>query len=384
MSWSAASGITKYDVYEATNPSGPYNRVGTNVAATSYASTGLTNCTPYYYAVTSVDSGGFESAYSQMNTGCGTGGACVTATPLGPSAPSAPSGVTAVDRETGGAVQVSWNANAASDEVQTYTVFWGPAPGSYTSSINTDAMTSYIVTGLNNGQTYYFAVSATNCSHGQGQKSGAVPAVPHRIEGIKPPNEIDDLRIRRGGPPSSTVNDVRLDWTPPTTNVYGQPTTLDHQEVYAGTTPNFPADAAHKLATVSGTATFYIHPSAWSGTTPRYYLVVAVDTSQYRSGVSRELPRGIDALTITKTGTNGANLRLAWPAVTLDLDGRPTLITNYVLYGRSTPFRRSDLTPALIVNGNVTSTSLTIPAPAGSLFCYSVIAVDDKGAQAPW
>src|SRR5439155_15339308 len=114
---------------------------------------------------------------------------------------------------------------------------------------------------------------------------------------------------------------------------------------------------------------FWIHQNAWAGSTPRYYVVVAFDTAGNRSGLTRELPSGIDALSMTKPSPT--TLHLAWPAVTLDVDGRPTIISNYVVYGRNTPFHRSDLTPALIVNGNVPSTSLTIPAPAGSLFCYS-------------
>src|SRR5206468_4316076 len=121
-------------------------------------------------------------------------------------------------------------------------------------------------------------------------------------------------------------------------------------------------DAAHRIATVSGTTSFWIHQNAWSGNAQRYYLVVAVDTSQYRSGVSRELPRGIDALALTRSGTT--LLRLSWPAVTRDIDGLPTIISNYVVYGRSTPFRRSEVTPAMIVNGNVTGTSTTISMPA--------------------
>src|SRR5207249_6055963 len=104
-----------------------------------------------------------------------------------------------------------------------------------------------------------------------------------------------------------------------------------------------------------------------------FYLVVAFDTAGNSSGVSRELPRGIDALALA---LDGGDIRFSWPAVTSDLDGRPTIIDHYVLYGRASPFRRSELAPALIVRDIVTSTTVSIPPPAGSLFCYSVIAVD--------
>jgi hypothetical protein len=78
------------------------------------------------------------------------------------------------------------------------------------------------------------------------------------------------------------------------------------------------------------------------------------------------------------------NLKFDWPAVTLDLDGRPTIISKYVLYGQANPFRRSQITPAMIVRDNLAGTTVTIPRPSGSLFCYSLISVDNKGAASPW
>jgi hypothetical protein len=38
----------------------------------------------------------------------------------------------------------------------------------------------------------------------------------------------------------------------------------------------------------------------------------------------------------------------------------------------------------MIIRDNLTGTTVTIPKPSGSLFCYSVIAVDNKGAPSPW
>ena len=383
VTWSAAPGASKYSVYQATSPGGPYVRVAMEVNGTSYTVQNLINCTTYYYAVASVDSGHFEGAWSGFNTGCGAGGSCVTATPKNPLTPTAPVGVAATDNQSGGSVVVSWTANAGSQEVTNYRIYWGTAPGVYTSFQDSGPGTSFLVTGLTNGTTYYFAVSAINCSHGEGPKSGYAVGVPHRIDGIKPPQQVSDLMIYRNVDLVDHIDNTRLGWTPPTTNVYGQPTTLDHQEVYAGTTPLFPTDGAHLLANVGPTAGTYIHANAYASPTFWYYLVVAVDASGNRSGIGRNLPNGVDDLRLSLL--RGA-LALTWTPVTKDMDGLDTLVDHYVLYGSANPFRRSQITPAMIVPGygNITSTSTSIPTPAGTLYCYSIITVDNRGAVSPW
>lgn len=383
VSWTPpGAGASAFNVYQSTNPSGPYSRVGSGVHGTSFVSPNLTNCTAYYYVVTSVDPGGFESAWSHFNTGCGTGGPCVTARPSTPSVPSAPAGVSAADYESGGAVFVTWSPNPASEEAASYTIYWGTSPGLYSDSRPAGAATSFLVGGLTNDVPYYFAVSASNCSQGEGPKTPAPPVIPHRIEGIKPPNDIEDLTVHRSPDPGDGIDDARLDWTPPTTNIYGQPTVVTHQEIYAGQSPTFPVDAAHRIADLPGGSTSsYVHENGFGSGTGYFYLVVAFDANGNRSGVSRELPRGIDGLTLTRSGET---LLFTWPAVTHDLDGRSTLVDEYVLYGRVNPFRRSEIAPAMIVRDNLTSTALSIPIPAGTMFFYSVIAVDDKGAQTPW
>ncbi|MEW9699761.1 glycoside hydrolase family 48 protein [Paenibacillus sp. SI8] len=63
LSWTASSGATSYNVKRAATTGGPYTTVATGVAATSYANTGLTNGTTYYYVVSAVNSAG-ESANS--------------------------------------------------------------------------------------------------------------------------------------------------------------------------------------------------------------------------------------------------------------------------------------------------------------------------------
>lgn len=63
LAWLSASGATGYNVKYSTTTGGPYTVIATNVAATSFVSTGLNNGTTYYYVVTATNAAG-ESADS--------------------------------------------------------------------------------------------------------------------------------------------------------------------------------------------------------------------------------------------------------------------------------------------------------------------------------
>ncbi len=80
VSWSAVSGATEYHVYRSTTSGGPYTLVGT-VAGTSFANTGLTCNTTYFYVVRAANSSTCESgnsAQASATTSACTG--CTTAT----------------------------------------------------------------------------------------------------------------------------------------------------------------------------------------------------------------------------------------------------------------------------------------------------------------
>ncbi|RKP53167.1 hypothetical protein D7Z26_15685 [Cohnella endophytica] len=163
LSWTASSGATSYTVKRATTSGGPYTNVATGVTATSYTNTGLTNGTTYYYVVSASNSAG-ESVNSTQ----------ASATPsAGVTIPAAPTGLTA----TGGNAQValSWTASsgATSYTVKRATTSGGP----YTNVATGVTTTSYTNTGLTNGTTYYYVVSASN-SAGQSANSAQSSATP--------------------------------------------------------------------------------------------------------------------------------------------------------------------------------------------------------------
>lgn len=58
LNWSAATGATSYNIKRSTTAGGPYTTIATAVTGTTYADTGLTNGTTYYYVVTAVNADG--------------------------------------------------------------------------------------------------------------------------------------------------------------------------------------------------------------------------------------------------------------------------------------------------------------------------------------
>ncbi|HME00590.1 MAG TPA: glycoside hydrolase family 44 protein [Terriglobia bacterium] len=158
LTWNASSGASSYNVKRSTTSGGPYTTIA-SPTATNYTDAGLTNGTTYYYVVSAVNSAG-ESANSPQ----------VNATPSAP--PAAPTGLAA----SAGNAQVSltWNASsgATSYNVKRSTTSGGP----YT-TIASPTATNYTDTGLTNGTTYYYVVSAVN-SAGESANSTEVSATP--------------------------------------------------------------------------------------------------------------------------------------------------------------------------------------------------------------
>jgi hypothetical protein len=66
LAWSeTSSGVTGYNVYSSTQPSGPYSRLNTApVSSMAYTDNTVQSGQTYYYCVTALDSSGDESGYS--------------------------------------------------------------------------------------------------------------------------------------------------------------------------------------------------------------------------------------------------------------------------------------------------------------------------------
>jgi hypothetical protein len=380
LNWSAsATPGVRYDVFRAdVLPTATYTPIATDLDVTTYADDGATNMVAHFYYVVAHDmpSPGFESAWSNFNSDCAISGPdCVTATPINPNPPAIPTGLVAVDPETGGKLNLTWNANVESD-LDHYTLWWMPQ-GGQASSLNALKKTTFTLTNLQNNVDYAIWLTATNTS---GQTSGVSPTVhatPTLVRGVRSPDFIRDLKLGKSG-----VNAV-LTWTPVTKDIYNKNTTISFYEVFRGTGPNFVPGPGNKIGQ-SATATFTDFGALGAGNPNYDYLVRAVDSSGNVGGLGNQLPNGTDLLTLTKTpnGQPGFSLTLTWPAVTTDFNGVPLPIDHYEIYAADHRFTRADISSG--TNGPITllaspnSPSFNVPTPGPSQY-YSVLAVDVRG-----
>ena len=204
LAWTAptsdgGSSITGYKVERSTDAGVTWTvlTASTGSSSTSYTATGLTNGSAYAFRVSAVNA-----------VGTGTASATASATP--DVVPGAPTSVATTS--THAEATVSWVAPASNGgtAVTGFTVAWtsnavqGMISGSAMAAAGT---TSYRLTGLVNGVTYAFTVTATNAA-GNGAASTSVAAVPYTGAG-SPSNLVANALA--GG-------QVNLTWSPPGDN----------------------------------------------------------------------------------------------------------------------------------------------------------------------
>ena len=164
LSWNPSAGATSYTVKAALTTGGPYDAfTQPGVTGTTFVNAGLSNGTTYYYVVSASNASG-EGADSIEKA----------ATPQPPPPPAAPAGLGA----TAGNAQVvlSWTAAAGATS---YTVKRSlTAGGPYTNFVQPNITgVTFTNTGLSNGTTYFYVVSASN-STGEGANSAEKSATP--------------------------------------------------------------------------------------------------------------------------------------------------------------------------------------------------------------
>jgi Glycoside hydrolase family 44/Fibronectin type III domain len=161
LTWNASSGAASYYVKRSTTSGSGYAQIATPTAA-NYTDTGLTNGTKYYYVISAYNSAGQSSNSSE-----------VSVTPMAPAGPpAAPANLQA----TAGNAQVmlTWSASASATS---YNVKRSTTSGGPYAILSSPTVTNFTDTGLTNGTTYYYVVSALN-SAGESGNSAQASAAP--------------------------------------------------------------------------------------------------------------------------------------------------------------------------------------------------------------
>ena len=349
LSWAGpalvgCSPVSGYNVYQGTSPGGetgtPVN--GSPVTATSYTVTGLTNGTTYYFKVTAVSRAGEGP------------GAEVKAVPV--TVPDVPTGLVAVPGN--GQVTLSWAAPASDggSPVTGYNLYEGTT-ADFNGSAPLDKVsgTAVKVTGLVNGTTYYFKVTAVNgVGEGPGAETNAVP--------VTVPGAATGLAAVPGN------GQVTLSWAAPASDG-GSPVT--GYNLYVETTPDFTDKTP--LAKVTGTAVTVI---GLANGTVYYFKVTAVN------GVGEGPGAETNAVPVTVPGAptglaavpGNGQVTLSWAAPASD-GGSP--VSGYIIYQGTSPGGETG-TP---VNGSpVTATSYTVTGLTnGTTYYFKVVAVNAAG-----
>jgi fibronectin type 3 domain-containing protein len=293
LAWAApasdgGSPVTGYDLYVGTTADLSGNAPIARVTGTTVTVTNLMNGTRYYFAVTAVNRVGDGPASNE-----------VQAVPL--TAPGAPTGLTATPGNS--QVTLSWAAPASGGAaINGYLIFEGTRPGGENPKpVNGSLVsaTSYTVTGLTNGTTYYFRVSAVNAA-GQGPLSAEAPATLLRITPTSPPPSTPTSgtttpSVTPRTSPGTTTQEVtaptgltatpgdtqvHLSWTAPASDggsVIGY-------KVYLASLPG----VQQSVAIGSSKSTDATVAGLTNGT-PYYFMVAAVDPAGNESPLSAEV-----------------------------------------------------------------------------------------------
>jgi autotransporter-associated beta strand protein len=162
LSWSASGGATSYNIMRANFSGDTYTVIATGVTSTGYTNSGLYGGAIYYYVV---------SASSAAGTSANSMEASATAQPT----PAAPTGVSVTAGNA--SAQLNWNA---STYAASYNIKRSTTSGSGYVTITNVTSTSFLDTGLTNGTSYYYVVSATNAA-GESANSTEVSATPSNL-----------------------------------------------------------------------------------------------------------------------------------------------------------------------------------------------------------
>jgi hypothetical protein len=167
LTWDASAGtVTGYRIYYGTS-SGAYSGMEETGNVTQYSLSNLPLLvkTTYYFVVKAYNSAGESEPSNEVSY------YCPDTTP-----PVPPQGLSR--QISGSSVILSWTANTETD-LAGYNVYQGTSAGAYGTPNTLGKVITSTVSGLTQGRTYYFAVSARdNASNESGYSSAVSASIP--------------------------------------------------------------------------------------------------------------------------------------------------------------------------------------------------------------
>ena len=281
-------------------------------------------------------------------------------------APAVPSGVSAVDREAdqGGAVRVAWTANTE-DDLSSYRVYRSAAvAGIYSLVGQVEApSTSFVDTGLTNGSSYFYKVSALDSAANESPLSAPANATP--IDNLAPATPTG---FAAAAHVTTTGGEIALSWSA------NSEADVVKYRLYRATSASGPFAA---IADVSS-GTSYTDSGLANGTT-YYYEIAAVDANANvsaqtsavsavpRDSVAPSAPVGVSAA--DKAHDTGGAIVVSW-SIASEND-----VASYTVY-------RADVAGGPYTSvGDASGTSFTDTTVTNGITYYYVVAATDSSSN---
>lgn len=268
LSWTAvyAADLAGYNIYRSTTSGKGFLKINSSIITTiSYSDSGLTNDTKYYYKITSIDFSGNESDYSNEIS------AMLASPPPDTTPPAAPSGLNASAGDS--SVVLSWTANSESD-LAGYNIYRSTSSTTGFSKINSLLVTAktYSDSGLTNGATYYYKITAIDTSSNESDFSSIANATP---SAPAPSNPTGLTALK-----NTSTHNIELSWNAnPESDIVGY-------NVYRAKGYEFSSGLSFQKRTstpITGVIYIDVAPTAWETFT---YAVKAVNSHGKESAYS--------------------------------------------------------------------------------------------------
>ena len=260
LTWTPSAGADGYIVYWSESRGvTPSTAKVIREASSPFLHDGLPAGKPYHYIVTAVNAAGESAPSAEVSA-------------LLP--PGAPTSVTALPGDS--INTVSWQAVPQAEQ---YRIYWSTQPNvNKSNGSRVDAATNPLVhTGLQNGSTYYYVVTAVGAG-GEGPVSQQVSASPR----VPVPGAPRDLTAQAS---SDTERSIALSWQAP--NIPANSADIMGYRVYRSVQPDIAANLSAATRIDGSTQTTLADSVPIGGIT--YYYIVTALTAAGESAPSAEV-----------------------------------------------------------------------------------------------